>query len=228
MEPISVEFPLRGEWMIVNSPGSKVPSHGTEVFGETYAYDFVGADHTKKNLKFFKKSSLDYLLGRAGLNNFYGWGKPIFAPFSATVVEASDGYPERQTFDMIHNFLVVSRNALAFNQNKIRLKDLAGNYVILKGDESYAVLVHMREDSVMVNRGDNVDIGDLLGEVGHSGNSTMPHLHFHLMDNPDAFIAKGIPCSFKKYELYKQGKWITVRNGIPKNDEIVRYNGKSR
>lgn len=227
MEPVLVEFPLRGVWMAVNSPGSKVPSHGSEVFGETYAYDFVGVDHTKKNLKFFKKGSLDYLLGRAGLSDFYGYAKPIYAPFKGNVVVASDGYRERQTFDMIHNFLVVSRNVRAFNQNKIKLEDLAGNYVILQGEKAYAVLVHMREGSVKVKCGDEINEGDSLGEVGHSGNSTMPHLHFHLMDNPDAFTAKGVPCSFKEYELYHQGKWIKVNNGIPKNNEIIRYNGKS-
>jgi len=94
MEPISVEFLLRGEWMAANAPGTKVPSHGTDDFGQTYAYDFIGVDPGQKSLKFLKKGNLDYLLGRVRLNDFYGWGNSIFAPFSSTVVEASDGYTE--------------------------------------------------------------------------------------------------------------------------------------
>lgn len=28
-KPIVVEFPLRGEWLSPNTPGAKIPSHGT-------------------------------------------------------------------------------------------------------------------------------------------------------------------------------------------------------
>lgn len=28
-EPIIVEFPLKGEWFAPNTPGTKIPSHGT-------------------------------------------------------------------------------------------------------------------------------------------------------------------------------------------------------
>ena len=38
--PVIVDFPLRGEWMSPNTPGTRVPSHGTNRFGTRYAYDF--------------------------------------------------------------------------------------------------------------------------------------------------------------------------------------------
>ena len=34
--PIIVEFPLRGEWNSPNTPGSKIPSHGTNQLGTRY------------------------------------------------------------------------------------------------------------------------------------------------------------------------------------------------
>lgn len=43
-EPIIVKFPLRGEWLSPNTPGTKVPSHGTDRFGTRYAYDFIQVD----------------------------------------------------------------------------------------------------------------------------------------------------------------------------------------
>lgn len=35
--PIAVDFPLRGEWIVPQTPGTKIPSHGTDMFGERYA-----------------------------------------------------------------------------------------------------------------------------------------------------------------------------------------------
>ena len=43
--PVVVEFPLRGEdWMAVTTPSHKVPSHGTDMLGQRYAYDFLKVD----------------------------------------------------------------------------------------------------------------------------------------------------------------------------------------
>ena len=39
-----LEFPLRGEWMAPNTPGKKIPSHGTDQLGQRYAYDFWQVD----------------------------------------------------------------------------------------------------------------------------------------------------------------------------------------
>ena len=40
-EPIVVALPLRGEWLSPATPGTKIPSHGTDRFGTRYAYDFI-------------------------------------------------------------------------------------------------------------------------------------------------------------------------------------------
>jgi murein DD-endopeptidase MepM/ murein hydrolase activator NlpD len=35
--------------------------------------------------------------------------------------------------------------------------------------------------------------GDVLGKLGNSGNTSAPHLHFHLMAGPSAHASNGIP-----------------------------------
>lgn len=81
----------------------------------------------------------------------------------------------------------------------------------------------MKKDSIKVQKGDEIRPGDLIGNVGHSGNSTAPHLHFHLMDRADPIIAKGIPCCFNEYELFHNGSWVKIKNGIPKNKDRIRF-----
>src|SRR5690606_30900013 len=87
---------------------------------------------------------------------------------------------------------------------------VVGNAVVLDiGDGVYAVLAHLRRGSVRVRKGDRVRAGDVLGEVGNSGNSSEPHLHFHLMDRPRPGTAAGVPFAFR-YE--SDGE---VRTGVP-------------
>ena len=42
---VVVDFPLRGEdWVAVNSPADRIPSHGVDILGQRYAFDFVRVD----------------------------------------------------------------------------------------------------------------------------------------------------------------------------------------
>jgi len=43
--------------------------------------------------------------------------------------------------------------------------------------------------------------GQVIGLVGNSGNSTEPHLHFHLMDGTSPLGSEGIPYAHETFEL---------------------------
>ncbi|WP_277985539.1 M23 family metallopeptidase [Miniphocaeibacter massiliensis] len=86
------------------------------------------------------------------------------------------------------------KNGVFFNENRDKYSQIAGNYIVMKcGDGIYAALVHLQKGSINVLLNEKVKKGTLLGKVGHSGNSTSPHLHFQLMDTDDIKNAKGIP-----------------------------------
>jgi len=99
---------------------------------------------------------------------------------------------------------------------------LIGNFVVIEGGVGAALYAHLQRGSLTVGVGDDIGVGAELGKVGNSGNSTMPHLHFQLMDRPDPRKARGKLCAFRGYERYEDGVWHPVSAGVPADLERVR------
>jgi hypothetical protein len=228
--PVIIEFPLRGEWMAPNTPGTKIPSHGTDRLGERYAFDFLQVDWEKTGKPFYHTSFLSYLLLGVPLNKCYGWGQEVYAPCDGEIIKAEDGYRERPRVHLASDLYIALKNAYTFNPGKDEIQSVAGNYVIMKCSASahenhvYAAFAHLQMGSITVQVGQSIKKGDILGKVGHSGNSTAPHLHFQLMDSSDLSSAKGIPCAFEQYELFQDGEWKTVYKSVPSNKDRIRFN----
>ena len=115
---------------------------------------------------------------------------------------------------------MVLENAVTFTPSK--LPKILGNYVIMRSGDVYAGFAHLLPDSVAVTAGDVVRAGEVVGRVGHTGNSTAPHLHFQLMDSADLMTARDIPCAFRAYDVLRDGEWVPVLNGIPRRSDRIR------
>jgi hypothetical protein len=220
---IVVDFPLRGEWIAPNTPGKKIPSHGTNEFGVTYAYDFVRIEKRYGIKKFYNSSLTKYLLKGVPLEECFGWGKDIFSPCDAEIVKVEDGVNERERVSLIGDLRYRAKINDMHNKGEFNYRDIAGNYIIMKCSESvYALFAHLKKDSILVDVGERVKKGQVIGKVGHSGNSLAPHLHFQMMDNEDPRFANGILCAFEYYEIKKEGEWIKIENGIPTHKETIK------
>jgi murein DD-endopeptidase MepM/ murein hydrolase activator NlpD len=75
----------------------------------------------------------------------------------------------------------------------------AGNYVMLEvAPRRFLLLAHLQAGSVVLRVGDQVRRGAVVGRCGNSGNTSEPHLHVHLQDQPGfgAPDARGAPLLF--------------------------------
>lgn len=223
-EPIIVEFPLRGEWLSPNTPGTKIPSHGTDRLGTRYAYDFIQVDWKRKGFPAYRVSLPQYLLFGVSLNDYYCYGKEVYSPCDGIVLKAEDCYEERARTNLISDISNAYKNAHYFDPKNDDIQLVAGNYIIMEcGYNVYAALVHLQKGSIQVTVGQHIKKGEVIGRVGHSGNSFAPHLHFQLMDTVDITIANGLPCAFEQYEVFQNGEWKKVFNGIPTHKDRIRF-----
>jgi murein DD-endopeptidase MepM/ murein hydrolase activator NlpD len=222
--PVVVEFPLRGEnWVAINSPADRIPSHGSDLLGQRYAFDFLRVDG-RRGLHYHPAGWLRTFLFGVPTRECSGWGAPVHAPFDGRIVRAVDGATERGRIHPLREAALLLRNALTFTPE--RLPHILGNHVIVRRDDDvHAALVHLAPGSVCVREGQVVRIGEIIGHVGHTGNSTTPHLHFQLMSGAEPTAARAIPCAFRTYEVLRDGSWQPVRNGVPRRTDRIRFNG---
>jgi murein DD-endopeptidase MepM/ murein hydrolase activator NlpD len=67
------------------------------------------------------------------------------------------------------------------------------------GNGEFSLLAHLRRGSVAVRPGATVAAGQKLGECGNSGNTSEPHLHYHLQNTAVFGRAEGLPAQFMVY-----------------------------
>ena len=88
----------------------------------------------------------------------------------------------------------------------IALEETDGNHVVLNlGHGRYALYAHLKPGSVRVKKGDLVRRGQVLGLVGTSGNSSEPHLHFHVIDGPSPLASNGLPYKLRRFTPTSRG-----------------------
>lgn len=218
--PTVVALPVRGQgWLAVTTPATRVPSHGVDLLGQRYAYDLLKVDR-RKGARFHPAGPVRSLIVGGRTRDCYAWGACVHSPFDGEVVRAVDGVPERARIHPVRDAALTIGNSLTFTPS--RLPSILGNHVIIRSGDVFAGFAHLAPGTVEVAEGQPLTTGDIIGRVGHTGNSTSPHLHFQLMDSPDLMTARGIACAFRAYEVERDGAWVRVTNGIPGSRDRIR------
>lgn len=187
VQPEVIGSPFRGPgWvaMETTSPfthhfSAQITYNGVTRVPQRFAQDWIYLDPGTRQVA----------SGNASLaRNYYGFGKEIYAVANGTVADTLDGLPDIETI---------------YSAPPATFATAAGNYVILDlEDGKYACYAHMVQGSVRVKKGDFVHEGDLLGLMGNSGNSDLPHLHFQVVEGVPMFLgAEGYPHVYRSFEV---------------------------
>ncbi len=188
-EPVPVRPPVHGSWRAVNSPATRVPSHGIHAYGQTYAIDLVyqppGSPPTR----------LSWLPLARRAKDFPGLGQPVFAAAPGRVVRVRQGLRDHWSRTSVAGLLYLLAESIV--RELLGAGRVVGNHIVIDmGDHRYAMYAHLQRHSAMVRPGDRVAAGQQIARCGNSGNSTEPHLHFQIMDRSRPTFAAGLPFEF--------------------------------
>jgi murein DD-endopeptidase MepM/ murein hydrolase activator NlpD len=181
---IALDPPLQGKgWIAVNGCCDAITSHRGAVMAingqlrvpERFAIDWLKLDDTGRI----------YAGDASKLASYAYYGTAIHAAADGVVVNVYDDADEQ----------VPGEDA-----KDINTENIAGNMLVIDiGGGAYTLYAHMQRGSLKVKLGDRVKAGDVIGLLGNTGNSTAPHLHFHVMDSPSPLDANGLPFVFRRF-----------------------------
>ena len=183
--------PLAGKhWVAVNGccePNGAhrttgLPVNGQIYFAQRFAIDWMQMDDAGRLVHG----------DPSDVHNYTSYGADVLAVADGTVVDMLN-----KLDDQIPGKLP--------DPKTITIENVDGNHVVIDlGDGVYAFYAHMQEGSVAVQPGAHVKRGDVLGKLGNTGNTSAPHLHFHLMEGSSVLGSNGIPYVIDAFEFAGQ------------------------
>jgi murein DD-endopeptidase len=192
-DPVSISPPLKGDgWCAANGPAngsghrrSLIPVGGGVHIAQRFAIDWL---QLRDEGGSFKGDCLDN-------KNYRCYGSDVLAVADATVVTVKDGIPQ--------NVPGINSRAVP-----ITLETVGGNHVILDlGRGHFAFYAHLQPGQIRVKVGDRVKHGQVMALLGNSGNSTEPHLHFHICNLNSPLAAEGLPYAVNFEVMGKGMAW---------------------
>lgn len=155
----------------------------------TYGKDWFIVNHVDEDTT---ANFIDAFCGTKSYNGHYGTdfvirnfnqmdaGVNILAPADGQVFVTQDGLFDRNKKSVIANGF--------------------GNYIGIKhtinGQNYFTYYAHLKKGSLKVDSGDMVTQGQVIAQVGSSGNSEDPHLHFEVYNDTIVLDPWDAPCQF--------------------------------
>lgn len=188
-----LSLPFKGRWLVFWGGDTKELNIHHDTPNQRFAFDFLGVNEDGKTHKGDGKVNEDY----------FAFGRQALAPADGTVTDVING---------VRDNVPGSMNPYS----------ALGNAVFIQHREhEVSVLAHLKLGSITVKVGDKVKKGQIIGLCGNSGNSSEPHLHYHLQNTPVIQDGTGIKCYFRKVIVIDGGKREPKMNYSPLKGKVV-------
>jgi len=203
---VEYDFPLAGRWFV--AVGQELHNPHRWVVPEEFALDIVKLG----------TNASTHMGDGAKRSDFYAYGETVIASADGTVIAVEDSIPETDL-----NLQQPNESPKEYQTRVLSMQDelmakgalhAAGNYIVVEhnaGEHSF--YAHLLPGSARVHAGDRVKRGQSIARLGHSGNSTEPHLHFHVIDGADPLLSAGIPIRFRNVTLPLAGEDRALHDG---------------
>jgi hypothetical protein len=184
---IEINFPLRnGLFLITDGGNSKI--------SRLMNYHFYSGVHKKNGTNNSMIFATDIVNAESSAKSFLPrenkdyliFGEKVYCPMEGLIVKIENSIDDNKPYSGNYPYNT-------------------GNTVVIKNNENYFLVGHLRKGSVNVKEGDLVREGDLIAEAGNSGYSERPHIHMQLISSKTQYYWKGegVNISFQKKNLYK-------------------------
>lgn len=166
-------------------------------------------------MDFMEVDAQDSTFRDKGVKNedYFIFGKPVVAPAAGILVDCIDGRPDNPVGKFGVDYAELART------KDRRL--LGGNFIILDhGNGEFSFFAHLKQGSLQVKKGDRVTSGQVLAQVGNSGDSFEPHLHYQLQKGPVIGSETLLPL-FRNFKRHQGSQATTVQVGEVDTGDIV-------
>jgi murein DD-endopeptidase MepM/ murein hydrolase activator NlpD len=203
-------FPLRGVWYV--GYGASFHTGHRWAIPEEFALDIAKVG----------ESGLSHKGDGTRFDDYYAYGADVLAAADGRVTSVANDQQEDPSAMQRPNETQEAYFARLQKEQGERLAKgltaITGNYVMIDhGKNEYSLYAHLQPGSVGIRVGDQVKAGDVIGKLGSSGNSTEPHLHFHVCDKPDPLMCAGIPVNFSNITI----QWADLPRPIQSGDVVI-------
>ncbi|WP_395646100.1 M23 family metallopeptidase [Terricaulis sp.] len=183
-------FPLHGRWW--NAAGSSFHTHHRWTPMEEFAFDLI---RLRPDLTTHRRDGTRF-------GDYLAYGEPVFAAAPGRVALVISGEQEDASVMQRPDETIETYFARLQQEQMTRLArgaaGIGGNQIMIDhGNGEFSFYGHLQPGSVLVRVGDQVMRGQRIAAVGSSGNSTEPHLHFHVCNSADPLMCRGIPITWE-------------------------------
>ena len=180
---LTYQFPFNDEWFVYWGGDNELFNYHYPIETQRYAYDFI---------KINKDSGMSYFEDGMRCKHYYAYNTPVYAPLNGVVVDIENNIKDNRI-------------------GQTNQRQPLGNYVMIKhSTNEFSLIGHLKQHSIKVNIGDEITDNVMIGLCGNSGNSSEPHIHFQVSNQPSLLEGQSLKVNFENNRTPIKGETIRI------------------